>query len=153
MKESDRKLNLCELLEGCEGMGLYSPICGECELAVVTDNYIGVKIESGIRFGFNRGGAYLPDELIPAVEECLLFPDRKRRNWERWSCMRKQERWRAYEGEEYYNIDEKLAVRRQTEFGFVTDDDLYLCGNYFRTSEEAQEYAGKIREMLAGRKS
>lgn len=33
------------------------------------------------------------------------------------------------------------------------DRKLNLCGNYFRTSEEAQEHAGKIREMLAGRKS
>lgn len=57
-------------------------------------------------------------------------------------------RWRAQYGEKYYTILGYLFVDYNLEDNFSADDKLYESGNYFRTREEAEAVAEKLRAIL-----
>lgn len=57
-------------------------------------------------------------------------------------------RWRAARDRAYYTIESTITVIESIEYGDRYDDDRYKCGNYFRTREEAQEIAEKIKKIL-----
>ena len=68
------ELNLCELLKGCDGMAIYSPMFGECVISQLCD-YIVVSKNDANYVVFENNGKYCDDG------ECLLFPSRENRDW------------------------------------------------------------------------
>ncbi|HPX44836.1 MAG TPA: hypothetical protein PK626_00390 [Bacteroidales bacterium] len=68
-------LNLIEILKNVpKGTKLYSPIFGECELNVVSDNFICVS-------GKHGGYLYKDGTYYEGCGECLLFPSKENRDW------------------------------------------------------------------------
>ena len=59
------------------------------------------------------------------------------------------ESWRAKENEHYYTISEDMTISQSLELYDDYDNDMYAIGNYFRTREEAQSMAKKIKQLLA----
>ncbi len=57
-------------------------------------------------------------------------------------------KWRAKEGGKYYMISASLFVLETTDDRDSIDHDVYKSGNYFKTKEEAQEMAEKIKKVL-----
>lgn len=62
-----------------------------------------------------------------------------------------KKRWRAENLESYYYIDELFAVNILCDEHDIIDNNLYNNGNYFKTEQEAQQYADKIKELLKNR--
>ena len=67
---------------------------------------------------------------------------------ERLEKEKKNKRWRAEIGEDYYFLMETLEVNRDDECNAEYDDNLYNLGNYFKTKEEAQKVANKIKTYI-----
>ena len=57
-------------------------------------------------------------------------------------------RWRAEVGEKYYYLDVYFDVHSFIEEYSNTDTKLYNLGKYFKTKEEAQEVADKLKEYF-----
>ena len=57
-------------------------------------------------------------------------------------------RWRAEKNGSYYIINWAIGVKKLCDDREPSDDKLYNSGNYFRTREEAQEMAEKIKKVL-----
>lgn len=86
--EEPRELDLYELLEGCEGIKLYSPICGEVTLVSVSaSKRYGIKVACAghnITAMFARDGRYTAD----CPGECLLWPSKDVRTWDGWNSQK-----------------------------------------------------------------
>jgi hypothetical protein len=68
-------------------------------------------------------------------------------------CYEPDMRWRAKEGEKYYIINLfNNKIEEQSECNVGVDNDLYDCGNYFRTREEAEDAKNKIAKILCSHK-
>lgn len=83
-------------------------------------------------------------------EKQLLF-DKMKEDGLQWNAEEKKIekiRWRAKEGEYYYyiNADGFASVNKHTNY--ITDYYRYDFGNYFRTKEQAEEAARRIKEVL-----
>lgn len=57
-------------------------------------------------------------------------------------------RWRANVNEDYYYISSGMRVLLATDVNEPLDDQRWEKGNYFQTSDEANEYADNIVNML-----
>jgi hypothetical protein len=57
-------------------------------------------------------------------------------------------RWKAKECYPYYYVDSSLLVTETTEEGYTSDRMRYDVGNYFKTEEEAQAFADKLKELF-----
>lgn len=69
------ELNLCELLEGCEGMVFYSTMVGDCRLIELTEFIT-------IGYGYDDDYIILESDGKYNVEgECTLFPYKENRDW------------------------------------------------------------------------
>ncbi len=79
------ELNLCELLKGCDGMAIYSPMFGECIISQLCD-YIVISKNDANYVVFENNGKYCDDG------ECLLFPSRENRDWSTFKKPIKQGR-------------------------------------------------------------
>ena len=139
--------NLVELLKGREGMKLYSPICGECELIRVdtqSDFPIRVTKNGEIMYAFTFLGQYSPQEDA----ECLLFPSKEERSWENFQVGR------VKKGEWYYLVDTRNGVEvfSYQDNRDEIDDVLFASGNYFFTKEEAEKFAKKVKRIFLERK-
>lgn len=60
------------------------------------------------------------------------------------------ERWRAEKGEIYYYISSNCIICNVMDTHDGNDRENYSMGNYFRTEEEAQAMADRIKAMLKG---
>ena len=83
-------------------------------------------------------------------EKRLLF-DKMKEQGLRWNAEKKRVekiRWRAKEGEDYYCITERGHVVGDEEGGLPEDIERYEFGNYFRTREQAEEAARRVKETL-----
>lgn len=83
-------------------------------------------------------------------EKQLLFAKMKEQGF-KWNAEEKRVekiRWGAKEGEYYYyvNVDGFVSVTKHTNY--ITDHYRYDFGNYFRTKEQAEEAARRIKEAL-----
>lgn len=77
------KINIAELLKDCpSGMGLYSPLVGDCKFVKVHDYEarIIVKLETGATVSFQTDGRYYD---YPNAE-CILFPSKDQRDWSKF---------------------------------------------------------------------
>ena len=57
-----------------------------------------------------------------------------------------KKRWRANKYGYYHFLGNIFEICESTEMGFVEDIERYRDGNYFRTKEEAEEYAKYIKK-------
>lgn len=83
-------------------------------------------------------------------EKQLLFDKMKEQGlW--WNAEEKRVekiRWRADVGEEYYFINSSLNVMKIEERWSVLCGEHHSANNYFRTSEQAEEAARRVKETL-----
>ena len=83
-------------------------------------------------------------------EKQLLFDKMKEQDL-RWNAEEKRVEkllWRADAGEEYYFIDSSLKVMKIEECWSVLCSEHYSASNYFRTKEQAEEAAKRVKETL-----
>ena len=69
----------------------------------------------------------------------------------KWNAEEKQVekiRWRAKEGGDYYFIDVDLTVKSLDDTYITFDNKLWNAFNYFRTKEQAEETAKRVKETL-----
>lgn len=72
----ENKINIAELLKNVpKGTKLYSPLCGECELAEVGYGCIALKDTDGLLMHFFEEGNYRRNG------ECMIFPSKENRDW------------------------------------------------------------------------
>lgn len=88
----EKELNLVKILENApKGTKLYSPLCGECELDKVSENFIYVVVNRGDDKGnieeiFCSNGMYHNNR-----GECVLFPSKENRDWSTFKIEKKKE--------------------------------------------------------------
>lgn len=83
-------------------------------------------------------------------EKQLLF-DKMKEQGLRWNAEEKRVekiRWRAKKGEEYRFMNTDFTTVCTTELGDDVDTNRYDALNYFRTKEQAEEAAKRIKEVL-----
>lgn len=75
----NKNLNLVEILKDApKGAKLWSPLCGECELVAVDENYtypILCKASDGKEINFTKLGKYY--DVFFKNGECVLFPSKE----------------------------------------------------------------------------
>ena len=85
-----KNLNLAEMLKDCPtGTKLYSPIFGDVELAKILNNAnypIEVKLNNGTFDCFAKDGSI----YIDYDGECMLFPSREERDWDKFKPKKKK---------------------------------------------------------------
>ena len=57
-----------------------------------------------------------------------------------------KKRWRADKDRRYYFIDDEFSIRCSIEENLDLDSIRYRIGNYFKTEEEAEEYAEYMKQ-------
>lgn len=83
-------------------------------------------------------------------EKQLLF-DKMKEQGLKWNAEEKRVekiRWRAEEDREYYSIDVDMKVYKFFEDNEECDNTLYDALNYFKTKEQAEEAAKRVKETL-----
>lgn len=83
-------------------------------------------------------------------EKRLLF-DKMKKQGLRWNEEKKRVekmRWRAKEGEGYRTINSVMESTHLIESGDACDNGLWNALNYFRTGEQAEEAARRVKETL-----
>ena len=69
----------------------------------------------------------------------------------RWNAEEKRVekiRWRAEDDKEYYYVGNQGLLMVDKEDGICADKNRYEYGNYFRTSEQAEEAVKRVKEAL-----
>lgn len=94
---------------------------------------------------FIRGESRYYDEEINICteEEKALIEEKVKAVNEKYGIKK---RWRAEEDNEYYYIDSEFSIRSDNDNYVVVDNNKYMNGNYFKTKEEAEEYAKYIKK-------
>ena len=88
--------------------------------------------------------------LATEEEKQLLF-DKMKEQGLKWNAEEKKVekiRWRAKKGEEYRFMNTDFTTVCTTELGDDVDTNRYDALNYFRTKEQAEEAAKRIKEVL-----
>lgn len=83
-------------------------------------------------------------------EKRLLF-DKMKEQGLRWNAEEKRvekNRWRAKKGENYHFLNIGLSVVSVVEANDAFDKELLDSFNYFRTGEQAEEAARRVKETL-----
>ncbi|MGL5979869.1 MAG: hypothetical protein ACRCZY_03145 [Phocaeicola sp.] len=120
----NEKINLVELLEGCEGETIYCKPIGNVRISSLSyseDYPILIKASSTLYCGFSEFGEAFIDS-----GECLLFPSKDQLDWNKW----KAEREAKVEAKMEYQFKpfEKVLVRD-------SDMDLWECSFYSHKAE------------------
>ena len=127
------------IYKGTDARGLYQFYVG-----VNSVDEIVLPDDVDKRWG-NGALRYATDE-----EKQLLF-DKMKEQGLRWNAEEKRVekiRWRAKKGENYYFFDAKLLVRSIDEDYSAFDNEVWDAFNYFRTKEQAEEAAKRVKETL-----
>ena len=80
---------------------------------------------------------------ICTAEEKALIEEKVKAINEKYGIKK---RWRAEEDNEYYYIDSEFSIRSDNDNYVIPDNNKYMNGNYFRTKEQAEEYAEYMRQ-------
>lgn len=120
---------------------------GDCICYVgLNSTYEVVGIAKNEIFFYGRHGiSYAIDE-----EKQLLF-DKMKEQGLRWNAEEKRVekiRWRAEKGQEYHFLSNGLTEGSATETNVSFDKELWDSFNYFRTEEQAEEAAERVKETL-----
>ena len=115
--------------------------------------YVGLDFKNQLSIcdnpDYHWGSSVL--RLATDEEKQLLF-DKMREQRLQWNAEKKRVekiRWRAKRGEHYFVLYRTaFEVDCYTESFDEIDAKLYNCGNYFRTKEQAEEAAKRVKEVL-----
>lgn len=91
------------------------------------------------------------DVRLATNEEKQLLFDKMKEQGLRWNAEEKRVekiRRRAKKGENYYFFDANLLVRSIDDTYSTFDNELWDAFNYFRTKEQAEEAARRVKEVL-----
>lgn len=83
-------------------------------------------------------------------EKRFLFAKMKEQGL-KWNAEEKRVekiRWRAEDGKKYYCVGNQGILMVDKEDGVCADENRYKFGNYFRTSEQVEEAAKRMEEVL-----
>ena len=112
-----------------------------------TSNYvIDVPTKDSLSFCGHKD-----DVRLATNEEKQLLFDKMEEQGLKWNAEEKRVekiRWRAKKGENYYFFDAKLLVRSIDEAYSAFDNEVWDAFNYFRTKEQAEEVAKRVKETL-----
>lgn len=114
--------------------------------------YVGLDVCKQISISDSPSNRWSNDSLFYATEEEKqeLF-DKMKEQGLRWNAEEKKVekiRWRASPDERYYCISNLLACLSDIEESHIYDKERWEMGNYFRTSEQAEEAASRVKETL-----
>lgn len=120
-------------------MEFYSPFMGNCTLEGVDGMGYPIVISNGThRLALPANGRHNNGEL-------MLFPSKDLRTWEGWKKPIK--RWKPKHDDEYYYITNQVGASATTCISNI-DRRKIIAGNCFRTFEQAEEAAKRVREVL-----
>ena len=92
------------------------------------------------------------EDFQPATEgEQKLMHDALKKQGFLWNAEEKRVekiRWRAEKGKDYYFVYPDLTVINANELGYDLATNRYKALNYFRTEEQAQQAAERVKETL-----
>ena len=103
-----------------------------------------------MKHNYNTGWNTLYFRHATEEEKQLLFDKMKEQELQ-WNAEEKRVekiRWRAKEGEEYFMIEADVKVKAYRDDNDEDDNTLYNALNYFRTIEQAEEAAKRVKETL-----
>ena len=114
--------------------------------------YVGVDCSENIQLLDDADDRWGNAPLRHATEKekQLLFKKMKEQGL-KWNAKEKRVEkllWRADAGEEYYFINSSLKVMKIEECWSVLCSEHYSASNYFRTKEQAEEAAKRVKETL-----
>lgn len=114
--------------------------------------YVGVNIGGRLVLSDTAEKRWGDGVLQHATEEekQLLFDEMKEEGL-RWNAEEKRVekiRWRAEDGKKYYLVGNQGSVMIDIEGDYCIDKKRHKSGNYFRTSEQAEEAARRVKETL-----
>ena len=94
---------------------------------------------------FIRGGDEEGDDIITicSSEEKELIEEKVKAINEKYGIKK---RWRAEKFKEYYLMYAEFNVAKEEDYYTETDTARYNFGNYFKTKNEAQEYAEHMKK-------
>ena len=148
-----KEIDLSELLQGCEGESFYVMPCGEMELKGI--NKLELK-----SLHFSKGAINCLTKTDGRAYEdgsCIIYPSRALYEkypldpysaWMEWKEARKPKRWRAEADGEYWYLSAFIIPETTNDNLLNSDNNLYKCGNYFRSEEEAQQAADLVRKTI-----
>lgn len=123
------------------------------ECMVIFEKYNSTwSFKSHYNEGYEKDVSFNNDAFRHATEEekQLLF-DKMKKQGLRWNAEEKRVekmRWRAKEGEGYHTINSVMESTHLIESGDACDNGLWNALNYFRTREQAQEAARRVKETM-----
>ena len=88
-------------------------------------------------------------------EEAQRLWDALAKEGKRWNPEKmqveevKKERWRARQSENYWMIDSEFEIKKTSDTYGVFDTLQYYSSNYFKTEDQAQRVADKLKQALA----
>lgn len=88
---------------------------------------------------------------LATEEEKQKIFDKMKEQGLQWNAEEKRVekiRWRAKDGKDYYYIGNQGILMVDKEDGHCADENRHEFGNYFRTSEQAEEASKILREAL-----
>lgn len=88
---------------------------------------------------------YDDEIMIVSKEEAEIIKQKVKKINKKYG---KKGRWRAKEGEIYYNVTSFLDVNSPIEGNISFDEIMYKNGNYFETEEQALEAVKRIKKLL-----
>lgn len=114
--------------------------------------YAGLDMVNKLHINKFISSSWYCDKLLYATEEekQLLF-DKMREQGLKWNAEEKRVekiRWRAKDGKKYFYVGNQGSVVIDIEGDYCIDEKRYEFGNYFRTSEQAEEAAKRMKEVL-----
>lgn len=115
--------------------------------------YAGVNADGNLSINDSSNSRWSNHNLSHATEEerQLLF-DKMKEKGLKWNAEDKRVekiRWRAKSGKYYFSFSgTTFNLDCYTECFARDDANLYNCGNYFRTKEQAEETAKRVKETL-----
>lgn len=86
-------------------------------------------------------------------QEIVQFHEFLHKHGKDWDAEKKQLiswKWKPKIGEVYVFVNSELFVEKTSNDGFELDEAHFRCGNCFRTKEEAEAMAEKVKKLLEG---
>lgn len=110
--------------------------------------------EEEIRYGEtanNRYVGYIEEARYATNEEKQILFDKMKEQGLRWNAEEKRVekvRWRASSEERYYYVNNLLECNSDIEDSYTFGKEMWKVCNYFRTEEQAEEAAKRVKETL-----
>lgn len=116
------------------------------------DSYIIVNKDNVKSFS-NLLSCYAKFYRLASDEECKQFYELLHKHGKDWDAEKKHLvdwRWKPKEKEVYWYVDIEGHLANVTSYNDTFDNSMYDFGNCFRTKEEAEKMAEKIKKLFKG---